>query len=100
MKQRHVLVFLAAACLVIGLSPASAQTFQTYLCADGSQFGAGFFQYDPRAHLQIDGKAVTLTRRLAVSGKRYAGGGVTLTLTKAGATLKHRKRPTTACSLI
>ena len=61
----------------------------------------GFFQYDTRAHLQLDGKAVTLAKRLALSGSRYSGSGVTLKITKAGATtLKHAKRPVTACELI
>ena len=35
----------------------SAQSrFQNYRCADGTQFIVGFFQYDSRAHLQLDGK--------------------------------------------
>src|SRR3954449_11523524 len=86
--------FLGAA----GSSPASAQTtFQNYRCADGSQFMVGFFEYDPRAHLQIDGKAVTLTKRLTLSGARYSGGGVTLKISKAGTTIKHARRTTTAC---
>jgi hypothetical protein len=42
---------------------------------------------------------VTLGKRLALSGSRYSGGGVTLKITKAGATIKHAKRPTTACEL-
>jgi membrane-bound inhibitor of C-type lysozyme len=76
-----------------------AQTsFKNYQCADGTQFIAGFFQPDSRAHLQLGGKAVTLTKRLALSGSRYSGSGVTLKITKAGvATLKHAKRPVTAC---
>lgn len=93
-----VLVGVAAA----GVSPALAQTqtsFQNYRCADGSQFIVGFFQYDKRAHLQIDGKAVTLGRRVALSGSRYSGGGVTLTIGKAGTRLKHAKRPVTACEI-
>src|SRR6476469_2015323 len=52
------------------LSPASAQSFQSYRCADGTQFIVGFFEYDKRAHLQIDGKAVTLGRRPTLSGAR------------------------------
>lgn len=80
-------------------SPAVAQTFQSYRCADGTQFIVGFYQYDRRAHLQIDGGAVTLGRRPAFSGSRYSGGGVTLKFTKAGTTVKHAKRPTTACEL-
>src|SRR6476469_3068719 len=52
------------------LTPASAQSFQSYRCADGTQFIVGFFEYDKRAHLQIDGKAVTLGRRPTLSGAR------------------------------
>ena len=103
MNRRKTIVFGAAlwvAAAVAGASPALAQTsFQTYRCADGAQFIVGFFQYDKRAHLQIDGKAVTLGKRLALSGSRYSGGGVTLTITKAGAKLKHAKRPVTACEI-
>jgi membrane-bound inhibitor of C-type lysozyme len=80
-------------------SPALAQTFQSYRCADGSQFIVGFFEYDSRAHLQIDGRAVTLFKRLNLSGSRYSGGGVTLKITKTGTTVKHARRPTTACEL-
>ncbi|MEH2508371.1 membrane-bound inhibitor of C-type lysozyme [Bradyrhizobium sp. AZCC 1578] len=80
-------------------SPASAQSsFRNYRCADGSQFTVGFFQYDNRAHLQLDGKAVTLPKRWVLSGSRYQGKGVTLRITKAGiTTLKHARRPTTTC---
>jgi membrane-bound inhibitor of C-type lysozyme len=93
-----VLIGAALVTLVAGVSSAAAQTFQTYVCADGSQFIVGFFQYDKRAHLQIDGKAVALTKRLALSGTRYTGSGITLKITKAGTTLKHDKRPVSACS--
>ncbi|MDO9563247.1 MAG: MliC family protein [Bradyrhizobium sp.] len=86
------------AAVAAGASPALAQTtFQDYRCADGSQFIVGFFQYDKRAHLQIDGKAVTLGKRVALSGSRYSGGGVTLTIGKAGTRLRHAKRPVTTC---
>jgi membrane-bound inhibitor of C-type lysozyme len=85
--------------LVTGASPAGAQTFKTYACADGTQFIVGFFQYDKRAHLQIDGKAVALSRRIALSGSRYSGGGIVLNITEAGATIKHGKRPASACSV-
>ncbi len=91
------MLFVAAT----GSSPAFAQTtFQNYRCADGSEFIVGFFEYDKRAHLQIDGKSVALGKRLALSGSRYSGGGVTLRITKAGTTLKHAKRPVTACEMI
>jgi len=84
----------------VGPSPALAQSFQNYRCADGTQFIVGFFEYDKRAHLQIDGRAVTLGKRLTLSGSRYSGGGVTLKITKAGTTIKHAKRSVTACELI
>jgi membrane-bound inhibitor of C-type lysozyme len=87
------MLFVAAACS----SPVLAQTFQNYRCADGTQFIVGFFEYDKRAHLQIDGKAVTLARRPGLTGPHYSGGGVTLKITKAGTTVKHARRPVTAC---
>jgi membrane-bound inhibitor of C-type lysozyme len=80
-----------------GAAPASAQTFQSYRCADGTRFLAAFYQYDSRAFLQIDGGAVTLARRLNWSGTRYSGDGITLTITKAGIAVKHARRLTTAC---
>lgn len=82
-----------------GLRDASAQSkFQNYRCVDGTQFIVGFFQYDLRAHLQLDGKAVTLSKRISLSGSRYTGRGVTLRISKAGlTTIRHAKRPTTTC---
>jgi membrane-bound inhibitor of C-type lysozyme len=90
---------LLAAVLAVGVSPALAQTFQNYRCVDGTQFIVGFFEYDQRAHLQIDGKAVTLAKRLALSGSRYTGGGITLKIGKTGTTIKRAKRPVTVCEL-
>jgi membrane-bound inhibitor of C-type lysozyme len=105
MNCRMIAVFgagLFAVWVAAAPSRAFAQTsFQNYRCADGTQFIVGFFQYDSRAHLQLDGRSVTLAKRLALSGSRYTGSGVTLKMTKAGATtLKHAKRPVTACELI
>jgi membrane-bound inhibitor of C-type lysozyme len=88
---------LSVAGFVAGSSPAPAQTFQSYRCTDGTKFIVGFFEYDNRAHLQIDGKAVTLARRFGLSGARYSGGGVTLKITKSATTVKHASRPATAC---
>ena len=94
-------VSLGAALFLGTIAPSAAlaqTTFKNYRCADGTQFIVGFFQYDSRAHLQLDGKAVTLAKRLALSGSRYTGSGVTLKMTKAGlTTLKLAKRPVTAC---
>lgn len=83
---------------VLTTEAVAQSSFRNYRCADGSQFTAGFFQYDSRAHLQLDGKAVTLPKRVALTGTRYQAKGVTLRITKAGVTtLKHGKRPATAC---
>ena len=90
---------LLVAGAVAGPSAALAQTFESYRCADGTRFIVGFYRYDSRAHLQIDGRAVTLTKRLSLSGAHYSGSGVTLVITKAGATIRHVKRPLTACEL-
>jgi membrane-bound inhibitor of C-type lysozyme len=90
---------LSVAGFAAGSSSALAQSFQSYRCADGTKFIVGFFEYDNRAHLQIDGRAVTLARRFGLSGARYSGGGVTLKITKAGTTIKHASRPVTACEL-
>ena len=95
------ITFFAAALAAAASAPSAAlaqQQFRNYRCADGTQFMAAFFQYDSRAHLQLDGKAVTLPKRVALSGSRYSGKGVTLRITKAGVTtLKHAKRPVTTC---
>ncbi len=92
---------LLAAGIVTCAMPASAQTFQSYRCGDGTHFIVAFYPYDSRAHLQIDGHPETLPRRLAWSGSRYSGDGVTLNMTKAGAvSVRHAKRPLTACELI
>jgi hypothetical protein len=92
-------VVIFAGFVAPGAAPASAQTFQSYRCADGTRFLAAFYQYDSRAFLQIDGGAVTLARRLNWSGTRYSGSGITLTITKAGIAVKHARRPTTACEV-
>ena len=102
MNCRGITIFgaaLAVAAAAGAPSPALAQLqFRNYRCADGTQFMAGFFQYDPRAHLQLDGKAVTLPKRVALSGSRYQAKGVTLRITKAGVvSIKHAKRPFTTC---
>ena len=58
MNKRKIASLGAALFLgMIAPSAALAQTtFKNYQCADGTQFIAGFFQYDSRAHLQLDGK--------------------------------------------
>ena len=81
-------------------SPASAQTFQNYHCADGTNFIVGFFDSDSRAYVQVDGGSVTLRRRTSFSGARYSGAGVTLKISPLIVTIKHARGATTACERI
>ncbi|UVO34085.1 MliC family protein [Bradyrhizobium arachidis] len=101
---RHKAILWGIIMLAAGMSggrQAEAQTFRTYRCADGTQFIVAFYDDDKRAFLQIDGEPVTLAKRLAVTGARYSGAGITLRVDKTGATtVKHLKRPSTACALI
>jgi membrane-bound inhibitor of C-type lysozyme len=103
--KRHGTIVLgtAIAGTLAGLAPVFAQgtAVQSYHCADGTNFIVGFFPYDKRAHLQIDGGEVTLLKRLSLSGTRYAGHGLTLRIDKAGSiTVKHARKPVTACNVI
>jgi membrane-bound inhibitor of C-type lysozyme len=94
-------VVFGAGLAVIGLTAASAQTttFQRYRCSDGTQFVVAFYPYDSRAHMQIDGREVTLSKRVALSGARYSGDGVAFTIGKTGSTIKHARRPAAVCEL-
>jgi membrane-bound inhibitor of C-type lysozyme len=102
-RYRSIVLGTAIAGTLSGLAPAFAQTtaIETYRCADGTNFIVGHFPYDKRAYVQIDGGEVTLRKRLSFSGERYAGSGVTLLIAKSGGvTIKHAKRPVTACDLL
>lgn len=96
-----ILVCAAGTCVAgLGAGPAHAQSFETYHCADGTQFIVGFYPYDPRAFVQIDGREITLRRRPALSGTRYSAGDVTLKMTRAGATtIRHAKRGEAVCEV-
>jgi membrane-bound lysozyme inhibitor of c-type lysozyme MliC len=91
---REILIIIGAAGILIGQSPVFAQTFRTYNCYDGSQFILAFFEGDKRAHLQLDGKATTLPKRISLSGSRYAKGAISLRITKTVITLKRGKQST------
>jgi len=99
--NKSIILVASVAAIVSGLPTAVAQTtFQTYRCADGTQFIVGFYPHDPDAYVQIDGKPATLRWRVALSGARYSGSGVTLRfLASGGITVKYGGRPTTACEL-
>ena len=61
----------------------------------------GFYPHDPNAYLQIDGRPVTLRKRVALAGARYSGSGVTLKFLRSGGiTVKHAGLVMTACELL
>jgi hypothetical protein len=92
--RRGILIIIGAAGILIGQSSVFAQTFRTYNCYDGSQFVLAFFEGDNRAHVQLDGKATTLPKRISLSGSRYAKGAISLRITKTVITLKRGKQST------
>jgi membrane-bound inhibitor of C-type lysozyme len=93
------MTLLAAAGIVIGQLPVFAQTFLTYRCRDGSEFVVAFFERERLARLQLDGNAVALSRRAALSGSRYVKGDITLTITKTATTLKRGRRSTECAAM-
>jgi membrane-bound inhibitor of C-type lysozyme len=95
-----LLLCVLAAFLAGGLSPASAQKFFNYACADGSQLVAAFVPQSKSAYVQLDGKAMTLPQRLAASGARYAKSGVTFWIKGNSARLKRPKKKWTQCSTV
>jgi membrane-bound inhibitor of C-type lysozyme len=94
MGQRALLCLLSATALIAAYSPVSAQSFVTYHCRDGSEFVVGFFPRDRRANVQLDGKAITLSKRISLSGSRYVKGDITLNIGKRTTTLRRGKRST------
>ena len=95
MRRREFITFLACAvAIVLGQPPVVAQTFLTYSCLDGSEFVVAFFPGDRSAHLQLDGKAVSLSRRLSLYGTRYAKGDITLRIAKTATALTRGRRST------
>jgi membrane-bound inhibitor of C-type lysozyme len=97
MKRALITLFAGAVAIVIDQPPASAQTFLMYSCLDGSEFVVAFFAGDRSAYLQLDGKAMSLPRRLSLSGTRYAKGDITLRVTKS-VTILTRGRRSTECT--
>src|SRR5579872_3310276 len=82
---------------VVLTMPAAAESISVYQCADGLQFALAFYDADSHAHMQLNGKALSLPKRLALSGDRYSAGGVTLRIGKDGTTLKRPHEPVTTC---
>jgi hypothetical protein len=55
MKRSKIFLKVLMGAVLLGAAPACAQSFQTYHCADGTEFIVGFYPYDSRAYVQIDG---------------------------------------------
>ncbi len=91
-------IFAAAGLLALCAQAPAQRIFTTYHCRDGSEFVAAFYPGDSRAHLQLDGKAVALAKRIVLGGSRYARGDITLRIAKNGATTLKRGRRTTDCT--
>jgi membrane-bound inhibitor of C-type lysozyme len=85
------------AAMTVNVLPAFAQTVTTYRCADGSEVPVAFFQGDKRAHVQLDGKSLSLPKRISVTGSRYSKGGVSISIKGATATVR-RGRKSTQCA--
>ncbi len=77
--------------------PAAAESISLYQCADGLQFALAFYEADSHAHIQLNGKALSLPKRLSLSGSRYSQSGVTLQIGKNGTTLKRPREAVTSC---
>ena len=93
MRLRDFITIFGTAGVLINQSPVLSQTFRTYNCYDGSQFILAFFEGDKRAHLQLDGKALTLSKRM-LFGSRYTKGDISLRITKTVITLNRGKQST------
>jgi membrane-bound inhibitor of C-type lysozyme len=94
MKRAFITLCAGVVAIAIHQPPVAAQAFLTYYCLDGSEFVVAFFAGDRSAYLKLDGKAMSLPRRLSLSGTRYAKGDITLRITKSVTTLTRGRRST------
>jgi membrane-bound inhibitor of C-type lysozyme len=94
---RKLALAALAAMVTASVPPAQAQTFISYRCRDGTEFLATFYQGVRSVALKLDGKNITLPRRVSASGTRYSSGGITLRIKGKIATLT-RGRQSTECT--
>ena len=97
MTCRLRLVALALGGLVVASTPSHAQPFVTYQCRDGTELVAYFAPGSRTAYLKLDGRNMTLSRRIALSGRRYVARGITFRANGRTATL-NRGRQSTQCT--
>jgi membrane-bound inhibitor of C-type lysozyme len=94
-NKRRVLLAgtFATATLLHGAAWAQPQKALVYRCDDGTQLTAAFrFR---SAQLQLDGRTVVLTRRIAASGSRYSKRRLSFRIKGRDATLTRGPRSTT-----
>jgi membrane-bound inhibitor of C-type lysozyme len=94
---RLMLIALALGGIVATPPAAHAQPFVTYECRDGTELVAYFAPGSRTAHLKLDGRSMTLSRRISVSGRQYTGSGITFRANGHTATL-NRGRQSTQCT--
>jgi membrane-bound inhibitor of C-type lysozyme len=87
----------AAIFLMAGFAPASAQTFVSYSCGDGKPLAAAFFPDERGVRVQLDGKSLTLKRRVSASGARFSKSGVSFWIKDQSAMLKRRGQDWIEC---
>jgi membrane-bound inhibitor of C-type lysozyme len=97
MWRKGLMAALIAAGVLAGAAPASAQTFFSYRCRDGTRFTAAFYAGVRVATLHLNGETMTLSRRVSASGRRYWGHGIILRVRGRAATLT-RGRLSTECT--
>jgi membrane-bound inhibitor of C-type lysozyme len=88
---------LALGSLVAMTTVTHGQPVVTYQCRDGTELVAYFAPGSRTAYLKLDGRNMTLSRRIAVSGRRYVGRGITFRANGRTATLS-RGRQSTDCA--
>lgn len=96
MSRACPVAILITAAVLAGMTTARAQTVFSYRCRDGTRFAAMFYAGVRVAYLRLDGKALTLPRRVSAAGARYSRNGVTLRVRGRAATLT-RGRTSTEC---
>lgn len=99
-RRRNVISILGASALLFCPLSAAAQTVIDYQCRDGTEFIISFYPPNYAAHVNLDGKSLTLPKRRSWYGARYVKGDVSMRMMKSGAlTLKRGGRRSTQCTV-
>jgi membrane-bound inhibitor of C-type lysozyme len=99
MLRAALMAALIGAGVLAGTVCAPAQAFSSYRCRDGTRFAVAFYAGVRLATLRLNGKTMTLSRRVSASGRRYWGHGIILRVRGRAATLT-RGRASTECGRI